>query len=121
MLQIAIEETSMRQLEKAATERGDSPASLVAEIIRRFLREEARRKMQREIEAFTAMHPELWKRYPNAYVAVYQGQVVDHDVNQLDLYQRIEEKYPHDVVLIRQVLPEVERVYNLRSPRVEYE
>ncbi|NBD36616.1 MAG: hypothetical protein GVY30_11545 [Chloroflexi bacterium] len=93
---------------------------LVERIIRRFLREEAQRKMQREIEAFVAMHSKLREQYPDAYVAVHQGNVVDHDTNELELYKRIEEKYPHDVVLLRQVLPEAEKVYTFRSPKVEY-
>jgi hypothetical protein len=123
-MDITIEETSMLQLEKAADERGDTPASLVEQIIRRFLREEAAdkdagRKMTREIEAFTAMHPKLWEQYPHAYVAIYQGNVVDHDTDQLELYKRIEEAYPYEVVLIRQVLPDVEKVYHFRSPKAE--
>ncbi len=120
MLEITIEKTSMLQLKKAATERGDTPTTLVEHIIHRFLHEEAQRKMQREIEAFIAMHSKLREQYPDAYVAIYQGNVVDYDTSELELYKRIEEKYPHEVVLIRQVLPEAEKVYTFRSPKVEY-
>ena len=120
MLEINIEKTSMLQLEKAATERGDTPTTLVERIIRRFLHEETQHKMQREIEAFVAMHSQLREQYPDAYVAIHQGKLVDHDENQLDLYERIEEKYPYEVVLIRQVLPEAKRIYTFRSPKVEY-
>lgn len=54
------------------------------------------------------MHSKLREQYPDAYVAIYQGNMVDYDTSELELYKRIEEKYPHEVVLIRQVLPEAE-------------
>ena len=63
------------------------------------------------------MHAELRNRYPDQYVAVYRGKVVDHDPDQLALFRRVEERYPDVPVLIRQVAPEQEEVYTFRSPR----
>jgi hypothetical protein len=73
--------------------------------------------MAREIEAFRAMHGQLLAQYPNQYVAVHQGQLVDHDVDQLALFLRVDQQYPNEVVRIRQVLSEVDPVYTAHSTR----
>ena len=36
-------------------------------------------KMQREVDAFEAMHADLWRPYPNEYVAVYRRLVEGRD------------------------------------------
>ncbi len=87
--------------------------------IRQFLRAEARRIMQQETDAFRAMHADLLAKYPNEYVAVHQGQLVDHDSDQLALFMRIDKQYPDIPVLITQVLPEPEEIYTFRSPRLD--
>ena len=116
MLTIALDEKFVAQLKNIAAEQGDSLNTLVETLIQNFLRETARHKMQREAEAFAAMHADLLARYPDQYVAIYQGQLVDQDADQLALYTRVEQNYPHEVVLIRQVRPEIEATYTVRSP-----
>ncbi len=61
--------------------------------------------------AYQNMHSSLLKTYGKQYVAIHQGELVDHDANQLQLISRIDELYPDEFVLIRQVLagPEPER------------
>ena len=73
--------------------------------------------MEREIAAYEAMHAELWQKYSNQYVAIYQGQVVDHDVDIMALVKRKRQQYTDKVVLIRQVLPELPKPLMFRSPR----
>lgn len=73
--------------------------------------------MHAEVAAFRRLHPELLENYPNQYVAMYQGQLVDHDADKLALYRRIEAAYPNDFVLMRPVLEQPEREFYLRSPR----
>ena len=89
------------------------------EIDLKFLRDETRRMILRESRAFRSMHAELLSRYPGQYVAVYQGRVVDHDADQLALFLRVDEGYPHAPLLIKQILPEPKEVYTFRSPRFE--
>lgn len=74
--------------------------------------------MRREIEAFHHLHPDLVQHYLQQYVAIYQGQLVDYDDEQLALLARIEEKYPTEVVLLRRVGDEPEPVeLRVYSPR----
>lgn len=73
--------------------------------------------MQREEKAFDAMRTELLAKYPDQYVAVYQGVVVDHDKDQITLLGRVDEQYPDDIVLMRKVSPHPPKTLRFRSPR----
>jgi hypothetical protein len=53
--------------------------------------------------AYRAMHAELYARYPGQYVAVYQGQLVDHDPDGEALFERIDQRFPDEIVLMTQV------------------
>jgi hypothetical protein len=53
-------------------------------------------------------------------VAIFQGKLVDQDPNILALTQRINERFPDDVVLITDVLPEAAPEIHIRSPRLVY-
>ena len=74
--------------------------------------------MSHEIAAYASQHEELIKHYLNQYVAVYQGQVIDHDPDHSALFQRINTNYPEEIVLIRQVRLELPRSLHIRSPRL---
>ena len=74
--------------------------------------------MEREVAVFEANHEELYSQYPNQYIAMHKGQVVDHDNDLVTLALRIEKQYPNKVVLIRQVLPELPKPLMFRSPRL---
>lgn len=77
--------------------------------------------MEQEVDAFAKMHTDLWEKYPQQFVAIYQGQVVDHDGDEWALLHRIDEKYPDEVVMIDQVKPTFERKIVFRSPRFAFE
>ena len=73
--------------------------------------------MQQETHIFEQRHAELWQKYPKQYVAIYQGELVDHDPDEIELLGRITAQYPDVPVLIRQVLPSLPDVLHIRSPR----
>jgi len=62
-----------------------------------------RDQLLQEQQAYEAMHPTLWATYPNQFVAILGGKVVDRDQDELALLQRREENFPTQVVLIKQV------------------
>jgi hypothetical protein len=76
-----------------------------------------RAAMTREADAYRKLHPELVRQLLGHYVAIYQGEVVDHDQDEDALLRRRRDNYPGKVVLIRRVEPEVERDLAFRSPR----
>jgi hypothetical protein len=117
MTKLAVSTKTFSQLTKVAQEKELTVETLVEHVITQFLQIEAEQKMGREIEAFRAMHGQLLAQHPNQYVAIYRGQLVDHDADQLTLFLRVDQQYPNEVVLIRQVLPEVDPAYTVHSTR----
>ena len=75
--------------------------------------------MKKEIEAYKAMHPELVKKYLGQYVAIYQGQLVDHDADPVALHRRVAAEFPHKTLLSRLDQEEAEPVLHMRSPHLE--
>lgn len=73
--------------------------------------------VDREEAAFKRLHPMLREQYFGQYVAIYQGELIDHDSDQVALFLRIQEKYPDEFVWIAPVGKEPEETYVLRSPR----
>ena len=63
------------------------------------------------------MHAAWLEQYPGEYMAVFQGQLVDHDLSFGALLERIESRYPEERVLIRPVLDGADIIYNYRSIR----
>lgn len=75
-------------------------------------------QMAQEEIAYRTMHPELMVRHPNQYVAIHQGQLVDYDTSEQALLDRIDERFPDEIVLLKQVQPLVDRILYVRSPRL---
>ena len=121
MTGLVVSEKTIAQLSKIADEKGTTPQQLAEQAIRRFLRNEVRQILKRETDAFRAMHIELLRKHRGQFVAIHQGQVVDHDDDQLALFMRVDERYPDTPVLVKRVLPEFEESYTFRSPRIENE
>jgi hypothetical protein len=65
--------------------------------------DEADKAMAQEIQAYQRLHPQLFPQYAGQYVAIYQGQLVDADVDEQALFARIAHHYPTQIVLLRRV------------------
>lgn len=118
MLTVTLNDHTASQLTKIAAAQSTSPEDLIKKAIRDLLRSEAGRILARETETFRAIHEWLLQKYAGEYVAIHQGQLVDHDLDQLALYLRMDEQYPDEIILIKQVCTEVEEVYTIHSPRL---
>jgi hypothetical protein len=73
--------------------------------------------MTQEEIAYRLLHAELLTQFEGKFVAIYRGQVIDSDSDQLALVRRVAESHPNQIVLIRQVLVRPEPELRLRSPR----
>jgi hypothetical protein len=116
--QIAIPTETFVQLERAAQAEHLSVEELAKKIIREHLRALRRIEMNREMDAYRAQHAQILEKYRGEFIAMYQGEIVDHDSEMRALYLRIDERFPDETVLMKQVKPEVEEVLNFRSPQV---
>ena len=74
--------------------------------------------MEKEAAAYDAMREEMVEKYLGQYVAVFRGQVIDHDADVGALVDRLDKQYPDDVVLVREVHEGPDRVLRMRSPRL---
>ena len=74
--------------------------------------------VEREMQAYIAMHPTLLEEYLGEHVAIYQGKLIDHDKDPGALLARIDAKFPDEFVWTTQVGSEPVRTFVLRSPRI---
>jgi hypothetical protein len=74
--------------------------------------------MLREVEAYHRLHPELLVKYRGKFVAIHQGQLLDHDPDPVALLKRTSAGWPNQVVLIRKVESTPETTLVMRSPRL---
>lgn len=72
---------------------------------------------EQESEAFRRLHTIWREEYAGEYVAVYQGQLIDHDSAFEALLERIDKLHPDEFVLIRPIQDKAEIVYDHRSIR----
>lgn len=109
------------RIERLAAVREESVAYVLEEALalveNRSRDWEVSEAMRREEAAYRAMHAELYEKYAGQYVAVFQGKLVDVDPDEMALYFRIDERFPDDVVLMKQVREVPEPVLHFRSPR----
>lgn len=68
-----------------------------AELLRTAVQETT---MGQEEAAYQAMYAELAAQHNGEFVAIYQGQLIDHDLDELALLRRLDAQYPDEVVLI---------------------
>lgn len=107
------------ELEQIASEQAVKPEDILEDAVRTYVRGLEQKKIKAEAAAFRRLHPELVKQYLGLYVAVHNGNVVDHDEDFQALHQRIRRQFGRQPVLLRQVTAESERVLVMRSPRLE--
>lgn len=116
MLPITVRDDLFHSVEKLAQEQGTSAEALITEWIERELAREQR--IFEESERFQAQHSALLPKYTGQYIAMRNGDVIDHDADLGPLNQRIRERYGDEPVLITPVMDEPIRVFNMRSPRL---
>ncbi|MBI4770633.1 MAG: hypothetical protein HY784_09575 [Chloroflexi bacterium] len=100
---IVLQPTVREMLEKDAEQEERSMSEIVNEAIEQYLLERQRAKLEREIEAYEAMHTELRRQHFEQWVAIHEQRLVDHDADRAALYRRVRTRYGRTPVLIRQV------------------
>lgn len=75
--------------------------------------------MDAEIHAFEQQHPQLIQTHLHQYVAIYQQQLIDADMDEQLLLTRLAQTHPEQIVLIRQVQEILPAPLRVRSPRLK--
>lgn len=100
MPNIAIEATLYQRIEEAAHEGQVSTGEVFSQALRRYLWELDRRKITEESKAYRRQHSELKRRYLDQYIAMHQGQVVDHDPEFHALRERVRQRFGRTAIMI---------------------
>lgn len=74
--------------------------------------------VEREMNAYIAMHPALKANYMGQHVAIYKGELIDVDADYGALYARIDAQYPGEFVWLATVKEEAMPTLVFRSPRL---
>jgi hypothetical protein len=92
---------------------------LINKALRVYWAQYQREKISAECKLFDQQKPELLTRYPSEYIAMHQGQVIDHGPDLGELHLRVFAQLGHTPVLLKRVTNEPERAIIIRSPRLE--
>jgi hypothetical protein len=74
--------------------------------------------VEREMEAYIALHPRLKEKHLGQHVAIYGGKLIDADEHYGALYQRIDAQYPDEFVWLATVEEEAMPTLIFCSPRL---
>ena len=114
-----VEPTLVRQVEQWGRET-DRPAEKILEIaVQTYLDELEKEAIRSETQAFWAMYDDLLKAYPGEYIALYQGEVADHDKDVSRLEERVRERFGLLPVLIARVNPQLRRELRWLGGRID--
>ncbi len=119
MATISLRPDLLEALDQTARQEDMDVEELVNVAVGQFLVRIRQKKIQAEARAFDAMKADLLAKYPREYVAIHNGEVIDHDPDLRTLHLRVYKKHGRIPVLLKQVLPGPERELVIHSPRLE--
>jgi len=117
MLTVTLKPDVAEQIEHLAGQTQIDADALVDQALRTYLTEVHREKIQAETRAFRQQFKTILQQYRGEYVAVHEGQVIDHDLDLRTLHLRVFARLGRAPVLLKKV-EESEREWLFRSPRV---
>lgn len=109
----------VQQVAQLARTQERLPEEVVEAAVRSYLEALEEQAIHRETEAFWQQHDELLALYPNQYVALRNGVVVDHDSDVSWLERRVRNRYGMAPVLIAPVTPVGRRDLQWRGGRID--
>lgn len=97
---VAIEPQLYNRVEQASDAHQIGIDRLLTEAIRRYLWELDRRKISEESQIYQQRHAELKAQYLGQFIAMHDGQIVDHDREVAALHQRVRQRFGWKPVMI---------------------
>ena len=118
---IVVEPALYSRVEETALEYQSDVGEVFARAARFYLWELDRRKISEESKIYRRRHAELQAQYLGQYIAMRDGQVVDHDDDFQVLHQRIRQRFgrtPVMITLVEEVVewPLVRHGFRIETP-----
>lgn len=117
MTELVLGEPIASEVKTVAEREGVSAETLIQMAWQQFQWEQRLQKISDEAAWWRALSEETKRKYQGKFVAVHHHQVVDSDLNEQHLHDRIRKKYAWESVLITSAISRPELVF--RSPRIE--
>ena len=116
---VPLDSTLAETLDDMARAQGVSLEQIMENVVRQYLRHTRREKIKAEFESYQAMHSDLRAKYQHEHVAIYAGQLVDHDADPQALARRVRERFGQTPVLVVRVGDQPMTEYVVRRPKLE--
>lgn len=131
MTEIALPDQVVERLQQVASQKQINIAELLVRAVEFYLANdvameededawefEQKLVIDREMQAYLQQHEQLLATYRGQSIAMHNGEVIDHDPDEVALSQRVRARYGKEPVLITPVLPEPIQTIFVRSPRL---
>ncbi len=119
MVTVTLKPDLAKQITSLAGESQAKAEAFVDKALRTYIARFRREKIRAETEIFNRQYEMLLVKYPDQYVAIHHGQVIDYDQDLRTLHLRVFERLGHIPVLLKKVTKEPRRELVFRSPRFE--
>ena len=90
-------------LEQDAAQEQKNVSEFVTDAIAYDIHARQQAKLDQEIAAYEAIHPELKQKYLGNWVAIHNQKLIDQDADRVALYRRVRIQYGKTTILLRQV------------------
>ncbi len=119
MSTIVLEPELYGLIQRRAQEHKRSIDEILSEAVQQYLWELDRKKISEESALYHERYPELKARYLGQYIAMRNGEVIDHDADFQTLYRRVVTQFPDTPVMITLVEEEPDKPILRRGFRME--
>ena len=116
---VILDQDVYKRLTTIAKEHGTTADALLEEAAWRYLWDVERQEISKESEVFRQRYPELKEKYLGQYIAMHQGEIVDHDADEDALWERVRQRFGRTPVLILRVEDTPERMLTRLGFRYE--
>lgn len=116
---MTIQSELYRRVKQTATAQAMTPEALLEEALQQYFWDMDRQKIKLEARTYRQHHAAIKEKFLGQYVALHQGQVVDHDEEFMALYGRVRQTFGPVAVMITQVEETADPVLVRRGFRLE--
>lgn len=116
---MTIEPALYQRMIQTASTQDVAPEDVLQEALQHYFWDLDRQKIRDEARQYRQKHAQIRETFLGQFVAIHEGEVVDHDAEFNLLYQRVREKFAPLPVMITQVQETADEVMIWRGFRTE--